>query len=120
MAFKKFPAKDPDEVLDYSEHFSELLEAGIELDTLAVEVESAKLNGADIDVGGAEDVDPLVVSNEVLIEGETSGIDDIAVFWLTGGTLGATYTLKMTVSDSENVSPDRTFVRRATIKIAKK
>ena len=107
----KFPDKDPGEVLDYSFHFAELLDDTLELDTSAVVVESCD---------PAEDVFALTVSNVSRQESDTVGIQDTVVFWLTGGTEGTKYVLKATVSDDQNAPEDRTFVRRASIKIKKR
>lgn len=103
-----FPPKDPGETLDYSQHFASLLEAGFVYDTLAVVVESCD---------PPEDVFSLEVTNEQLAEDLAPGVADTALFWLKGGTLGTKYVLKTTFSDSQNAPEDRTFVRRASIKI---
>lgn len=106
-----FPDKDPDEVLDYSQHFAELLAEDLEFDTVDVEVESCT---------PAETPFQLTVSNAQLAsEPETPLVATTALFWLSGGTLGTKYVLKTTFSDSQNTPEDRTFVRRSTIKIKK-
>ncbi len=105
---QKFADKDPEEVLDYTQHFANLLADGLQYDTVAVEVESCT---------PAEDVFALTVSNEQLVQDQNPGVADTVLFWLQGGTPGTKYILKTTFSDSQNAPLDRTFVRRSSIKI---
>ena len=110
MTFPFYPNKDTQEVLDYSETFSNLLESGISLGTESVIIESAS---------NSESIFTLVIQDISLgISGPNPpGIIDTVVFWLSGGTNGVTYTLKVTASDTQGSPQDRIFVRRATITI---
>lgn len=104
----KYPAKDPAEVLDYVIDFGNLLESGLELDTSAVVVESAD---------PSESPMALEVSNVSLVNTGSPEMSTKLLFWLSGGTVGTSYVLKATVSDSQNTPEDRTFIRRVKIAI---
>lgn len=108
MAIPTFPDKDPEEVLDYSQHFAALLAAGLSFDSVSVEVESSD---------PPETPFLLEVTNAQLAEDQVPGTADTVLFWLKAGTPGTKYTLKTEFSDSLNAPEDRTFVRRSKIKI---
>ena len=108
-----FPNKDPQEVLDYAELFTNLLNPGIELISQTVIVESASNNESPI---------TLNISNTALaISGATPpGIVDTVVWWLSGGTIDVTYIIKVTAQDNQITPEDRIFVRRAAITVQQK
>jgi hypothetical protein len=105
-----FPNKDPQEVLDYAELYTNLLNPGIELIAQTVVVESASNSESPI---------TLEVSNTALaISGATPpGIVDTVVWWLSGGTNDVTYVIKVTAQDNQVTPEDRIFVRRAAITV---
>lgn len=118
MAFLKFPDKDPEEVLDYTVDFSDLIAAaaGTEIASATVEQDTdpespntlnfvVSPSASRIQLGG-ESVSPLPF--------------DGVVVWLSGGTVGVTYQLKVTAIDSNSSPVPRTYVRRATVKVKQK
>lgn len=105
MGFITFPKKDPDEVLDYSLDFTSWLVEGASMDntpSFEVEVEQVVPDESPVTL----QVDSFSLSNSVL------------TIWLSGGTLGSKYTLKVTGTDDQ--VPERTIVRRAVLRIRKK
>jgi len=119
MAFLKFPDKDPQEILDYTVDFSDLIAAaaGTEIASATVEIE---------EISPAESPVDLVLNSPAVILSALGGESvsplpvDGATVWLSNGTLDSKYTLKFTAIDT-NASPNpRTYVRRATLKIKQK
>ncbi len=111
----KLPNKDPDECLDYVFDFSELLPTGREIESATVEVESA--NPAESPITLVPMGSPFIF---LLAEGSPQFFTQVS-FWLDGGTLGTTYTIKVTAFDDSVAGPSsRCFVRRATVKIKEK
>lgn len=100
-----WPAKDPEEVLDYPVQFDNWLITGFDiLDSPAPTVAQEGVS----DPGGLTDI---VVDN-VFVSGKA------IVTWLSGGTVDETYTFKITAQDTG--TPARTVVRRVKIKVKQK
>lgn len=98
-----WPAKDPEEVLDYPVQFNDWLVTGCDIAqgaTLVQEGTSTPGSLSDIVVDG------VFVSGKAI------------VVWLSGGTNGETYTFKLTATDTG--TPTRTVVRRVKIKVKTK
>lgn len=99
-----FPNKDPEEVLDYSLDFSDWLVEGADVDNVPamdVTVESMLPD---------ESPSTLVIDNVFV-----SASPPIVSIWLSGGTVGTKYIIKVLGTDDQ--TPERTYVRRASIKI---
>lgn len=122
MAALKFPDKDPDECLDYPIDFGDLLPDGSRLDPLTTPVVTIErpspaespitltLNSPGIFLSASGTESPVLSPQRL----------DTVTLWLLGGTLGATYTIKVDVLD-DNVTPkQRQFTRRIKIKIKEK
>ena len=108
MAFLKWPDKDPDERLDYHVDFTSWVETGRTIDSVNATIEEAIKED-----GTAESPVTLLINTQVVAGNK-------ATLWLSGGLLGATYTLKVLVTD-DNASPeDREAVRRVKLKIKKR
>ncbi len=105
MSYMTLEAKDPEEILDYPIDFTDWLVAGAGIDNSPVV--TATQEGTSIP-GGLSDI---TVSQIVIASPKV-------ILWLSGGTDGEKYTIKIVGTD--NQSPQRTWVRRATIKIKKK
>ena len=99
-----WPAKDPEEVLDYPVDFTQWVVAGNTIASAAAVIES---------MDGDDTANPLVID---LVNFAT----DIANVWLSGGVSGIKYTFKVTVDDDNAVPSARTGVRRVTIKLKEK
>lgn len=104
MAVLEWPDKDPEEELDYPMDFTPWVVSGFNIDSSACVIES------ETPTGGATPLSIDLVSHAA----------NVVTVWLSGGTDGITYTLKVTVTD-DNVTPnDRQGVRRVRIKVKKK
>lgn len=104
----KWPDKDPEEELDYPLSFVDWVVDPNVLDSGVGVIESATLPD-----GSAEETPTLSID---LVQLGTN----VANFWLSGGTDGATYVIKATVTDDNVVPYDRTGVRRVKIKVKQK
>lgn len=103
-----WPDKDPEEELDYPIDWSDWVVSPAAIDSAVAVIETATL------------ADGSTESSPTLVIDSTNFAQNITNTWLTGGTLGATYVLKVTVTD-DNVTPfDREGVRRVKIKIKEK
>lgn len=104
------PDKDPEEVLDYQVSFADLIPADFVLDTAAAVVESASPSESPLSLD--------VLTADVTQNANNSPLrDDSVTVWLSGGTVGCKYTVKVTVSDSQGVPHDRQYVRRLRVKV---
>lgn len=99
----KWTDKDPDEVLDYPVDFEDWLVPGCDIAAGATVIQE----GTSIP-GGLTDI----VVDSVFVVGPR------IVTWLSGGTIGESYTFKVTANDT--ATPIRTVIRRAKIKIKAK
>ncbi len=99
----KWTNKDPEEILDYPVDFSDWVVDGADIAPGVTVVQ----DGVSIPTGLTD----LIVDN-IFVTGK------IVVTWLSGGTIGESYTFKITAQD--NCVPVRTAVRRAKIKIKAK
>ena len=112
------PNKDPEEDLDYSVSFQDLIPTGTELSLAEVEIEEASPTESPFSLMPCGS--PYVVLGSV---DETASplTSDLVTFWVTGGTLDTKYTLKVTATGNETGVPcPRKYVRRVTIKIKEK
>ncbi len=98
-----WPAKDPEEVLDYPVDLSLWLTTGSDIEP-TTPIPTVAQEGVS-DPGGLTDI---LVDN-VFVSGK------LIVVWLSSGTDGETYTFKATIAD--NQSNQRTLVRRIKIKV---
>jgi len=104
------PDKDPEELLDYQVSFADLIPAGYIIDEVEAVVESADPSQSPL---------TLVVESALASTSGSSSPErmDSATLWLSGGLTGCKYTIKVTVSDTQDVPHDRQYVRRAKIKV---
>lgn len=94
-----WPAKDPEEVLDFPVDFTKWITAPAQLDTGLCVIES-KI--------GDDTSNPLLI--DLVVE-----LNDIVTVWLSGGVDGVKYVFKVTATD-DNITPsDRTVVRRVKL-----
>jgi hypothetical protein len=100
-----WPAKDPEEVLDYPVQFDDWLIPGCNIENAPA---PTVVQEGTSDPGGLTD---LLVDN-VFVAGKS------IVTWLSGGTAGETYQFKITAQD--DATPTRTVVRRVKIKVKEK
>lgn len=100
----KFPNKDPEEILEYSLDFIDWVTAG---DTLQAVGTSVAQDGISTPNGLTD----IVVDSVVVVS-------DIVVTWISGGTLGETYIMKVIAVDNNN--PVRTVVRRVKLSVKEK
>jgi len=103
MAFK-WPDKDPEEILDYPLDWVDWLITGRALDDSTVVQDGTSTPGG---------------LSDITIMGASTYTTTQSIVWLSGGTIGETYTFKITVSDDE-AGQDRTGVRRVKIKVKQK
>jgi hypothetical protein len=98
-----WPAKDPEEVLDYPVQFDDWLVPGCDLAVGATVVQEGVS-----EPGGLTNllVDAVFVAGKSL------------VVWLSSGTDGETYTFKIDADDTG--TPVRTVIRRVKIKVKQK
>lgn len=113
----KLPELDPQECLDYSVEFSDLLAAGSSIVDATVEIETVSPDASpipDLQYGSPS----VFLTNTQPQPSPTPSplINDTVVFWLSGANIviGSTYTFKVLVLD-DNV-PQRCFLRRVTVK----
>lgn len=100
----KLPDKDPDEVLDYDVDFAQWVTSPATIQAVGT---SVALDGVSSPSG-----DSALVVDTVIVG------SNIVAAWLSAGTAGETYTLKVEAVD--NNSPVRTVVRRVKIKVKEK
>lgn len=105
------PDKDPEDVLDY----------GIILSDEAVELDPLKVLSVSVESCSPDESPMLLVIDNALwaMSNPTSGVIDSIVFWLSGGTVGTTYVLRIEADDTETAPHMRVLVRRVTITVAK-
>ena len=95
----KWPAKDPEEVLDFPVEFTDWVVSPDVLDSAVCVIESKV---------GDDSGNPMVVD-------ATQFATNIVAVWLSGGVAGVKYVFKVTVTD-DHVSPsDRTGIRRISL-----
>lgn len=114
------PDLDPQENLDFSVDFSDLLPAGSSLLTATVETVAAAPDASPLaDLGLLSPGVFLTTTNMPSPTPSPEPLDTV-VFWLDGanGVLGTKYTLKVIATDTN--TPPRIFVRRVTVKIKEK
>lgn len=105
------PDKDPEDVLDYGIILSDEATELDPLKVLTVSIESCSPDESPVS---------LVIDNALwAMSNPTSGVVDSIVFWLSGGTVGTTYVLRIEADDTETVPHIRVLVRRVTITVAK-
>lgn len=105
------PDKDPDDVLDYAVVLSDEANEPDPLKQMIVSVESV-----------SPDESPVVLTIDSAVwamSDPASGVVDSVVFWLSGGTIGSTYVLRIEADDTETSPHMRVIVRRFTITVAK-
>ena len=123
MAALKWPDKGPDECLDYSVDFGDLLPTDSRLSptdapVITIERPSNQESPPTLLVGASPGVFVTASGTESPVE-SPERLDTVTI-WLLGGTLGVTYTVRVDVMD-DNVTPkQRLFVRRVKIKIKEK
>lgn len=101
MAILKSTDKDPESVLDYDVDFSAWV-------TAPATLQSAGTTVVQDGVSTPNGLSDIVVDSVVVAA-------DIVVMWISGGTDGDSYVLKVTTVD--NNSPVRTVVRRVKMKV---
>lgn len=105
------PDKDPEDVLDYAIIMSGEASELDPLKLLTVSIESCSPDESPV---------TLVIDNALwAMSDPSSGVIDAIVFWLSGGTVGATYVLRIEADDTETLPHTRVMVRRVTITVAK-
>lgn len=110
-AGRALPDKDPEDVLDYAIVLDVQLSIDDPLKALSVSVEACVPEETPM---------TLVIDNALwAMSDPTSGLVNTIVFWLSGGTPGVTYVLRLEALDTETVPHTRVMVRRATITVAK-
>lgn len=113
----KLPGLDPQECLDYSVEFSDLMAAGRSLIDATVELESVSIDESplpDLQYGSPS---VFLTNTQPQPSPEPSPlINDTVVFWLEGTniTVGTTYTFKVLALDDN--TPQRCYLRRVTVK----
>lgn len=101
--------KASSDTVDYQLDFIDFVPTTFNLDGVDVEI---------INAGNDESPIELTVTDTSL---EPSPRDDtkttVVLMWLQGGTPGTTYKGKITVSDNESVSPDRSITREFIVAV---
>jgi hypothetical protein len=96
----QWPDKDPEEVLDYPVDFSSWLVSPATLNVTPGQCTVAVTSGVGLTVASVAVTTTTITA------------------WLTGGTAGTTYTLKVTAKDTNGTV--RTGVRRVKLKVKEK
>jgi len=118
----KLPELDPQECLDYSVEFSDLMAAGRSLIGATVELESQSVAPSPLPSPELPDLQygsPFVflTNTQAQPSPEPSPLrNDTVVFWLSGVNVvvGTTYTFKVLALDDN--TPQRCYLRRVTVK----
>lgn len=105
MAFLVWPDKDPEEQLDYPIDFSDWVATGKTIENADAVVESS-----------TPDESPAFGLTVDFVQAAS----DIVNVWLSGGTVGTTYIIKVTVDDNETSPEERVGVRRVKLKVKQK
>ena len=100
----KWPDKDPEEILDYPLDWTDWLGT----------VPPAVIDTVSVTQDGTSDPGGL---SDVTVDSQSVATPNV-VAWLSGGTAGEKYTFKVTVTDDQ--VPERTAVRRVTLKVKNK
>ena len=101
IARERWPDKDPDERLDYLVDLREWVATGRTIDSAEAVVESA---------------DPTEAPFTLVVDAVTFNLDVVAV-WMSGGTAGLRYTVKVTATDDNAAPSDRQVVRRGDLRV---
>ena len=100
----KYPNKDPEEILEYSLDFIDWVTPG---DTIQASGTSVAQDGTST----PSELTDIVVDSVVVAS-------NIVVTWISGGTIGETYIMKIIAVDNNN--PVRTVVRRVKLLVKEK
>lgn len=119
----KFPDKGPDEILDYPVDFGDLLPTLSRLSptiapVITIERPSSNESPILLAIPSPGGVNVSASATESPVQ-SPQRLDTVTV-WLTGGSLGTTYTIRVEVQDDLAVPRPRLFVRRVKIKIKEK
>jgi len=113
----KLPELDPQECLDFSVEFSDLMASGSSLIDATVELESVTPDASplpDLQYGSPS---VFLTNTQPQPSPEPSPLrNDTVVFWLSGANIvvNSTYTFKVLALDDN--TPQRCYLRRVTVK----